>query len=133
MLEMVQRRAARFVTGVYTREASVTNMMTTLGWTTLEERRKNLRLTSFYKITHGELQLDLDQYAYRKTSRLRKTHDQQYDIKSKFISTTQLANSFFPETILHWNKLSQELIDSKTTDTFKSKLNMSQPQTNKIE
>ena len=38
-LEAVQRRAARFACRMYDREASVTAMLDTLGWRTLQERR----------------------------------------------------------------------------------------------
>ena len=123
MLDMVQRRAARFVMGDYTRESSVTNM-SELGWTPLEERRKNLRLTSFYKIVHGELHLDLNQYATKKITRLRRCHDEQYDVTSRTISTTQLANSFFPDIISNWNNLPKDIVKLKSTDGFKTKLNM---------
>ena len=39
-VEMVQRRAARYVTKRYHNTSSVTNMLQELGWTTLEERRR---------------------------------------------------------------------------------------------
>ncbi|XP_071142080.1 uncharacterized protein [Mytilus edulis] len=56
-LEMVQRRAARFATSTYSREpGTVTNIMTTLEWQTLESRRKSSRLSMFYKATHGRRQ-----------------------------------------------------------------------------
>ena len=122
MLEMVQRRAARFVMGDYSRESSVTNMIEELGWISLEQRRTNQRLATFHKIIHGNLQLDLDKYASKKKTRLRRSHDQQYDVKSNFITTTQLANSFFPDSISHWNKLPQQIVNIKSTELFKSSL-----------
>ena len=42
-IELIQRRAARFVTGNYGRQASVTNMLCELKWETLEERRRSFR------------------------------------------------------------------------------------------
>lgn len=51
-LEKVQRRAARLVTRDYNRESSVTNMISTNGWQSLEERRAMARLTFMYKIVH---------------------------------------------------------------------------------
>ena len=52
MLEMVQRRAARFTLKQYYYRSSVTDMINQLGWESLEARRKNTRLVMFYKIQH---------------------------------------------------------------------------------
>ena len=44
---MVQRKAARFVTNTYSREpGTLTNILQSLGWPTLETRRKGARLIS---------------------------------------------------------------------------------------
>ena len=93
----------------------------------MEDRRKNLRLVSFYKIAHGELHLDLHKYASKKVTRLRRSHEEQYEVTSTFITTTQLANSFFPDTISHWNKLPRETVTSKSADIFKTKLQKPSP------
>ena len=49
-LNKIQRAAARFVTNNYQRKSSVTALIQDLGWTDLQTRRKNFRLTSLYKI-----------------------------------------------------------------------------------
>ena len=51
-LEMVNRRAARIVTGrtLRDREVSVTTLLEDLKWTSLQEHRKHLRLVLMYKI-----------------------------------------------------------------------------------
>ena len=61
-LEMVHRRAARFCSSDFKKYSSVTTMMTNLGWETLEERRKKIRLTMLYKIANGLVGIDCDQY-----------------------------------------------------------------------
>ena len=48
-LEMVQRRAARFVKSRYKRTDRVTAMLDELGWPILSKRRKDVRLILFYK------------------------------------------------------------------------------------
>ena len=48
-----QRRAARFLRRDYSRETSVTLLLSQLGWSTLETRRKCARLSSFYKAVYG--------------------------------------------------------------------------------
>jgi hypothetical protein len=50
-LEMVQRRAARYVQNNYHNTSSVTSMIATLGWPTLAEHRLKTRLIMMYKIT----------------------------------------------------------------------------------
>ena len=54
-LEMVNRRAARIVTGrtLRDREVSVTALLEDLKWTSLQEHRKHLRLVLMYKIVNG--------------------------------------------------------------------------------
>jgi hypothetical protein len=52
-LEMVQRRAARYVQNNYHNTSSVTSMIGTLGWPTLAELRLKTRLIMLYKITHA--------------------------------------------------------------------------------
>ena len=52
-LEMVQRRAARFVKSKYKRTESVTAMFNELGWHSLSKRREDARLILFYKIINN--------------------------------------------------------------------------------
>jgi hypothetical protein len=54
-LDKVQRRAARFVNREYRRNASVSQMMSRLGWESLAIclRRRTIRLSLFYKGLHG--------------------------------------------------------------------------------
>ena len=49
-LEMVQRRAAHWTLSEYSPYASVTQMLQSLGWRSLEQRRCDSRLCLFYKI-----------------------------------------------------------------------------------
>ena len=52
-IEMVQRRAARFVKHDYRRSTSVTSIVDELGWSTLSNRRRASRLALFYKSYNG--------------------------------------------------------------------------------
>ena len=54
-LEMTQRRAARFAMNNVDKYASVTNMLVQecLGWPTLEQRCKELRIIIFFKLLIG--------------------------------------------------------------------------------
>ena len=51
-LEMVQRRAARYVMKQYGRQDSVTKMLDELGWETLEQRRAKARTIMGFRIVN---------------------------------------------------------------------------------
>ena len=55
---MIQRRSARYVTNRYFNTSSIESMLHKLKWPTLEERRKNARLTLLYKISNEEVKVD---------------------------------------------------------------------------
>jgi hypothetical protein len=54
-IEGVQRRAARFVTGIHNSTDSVTAMLDhdELGWENLKTRRQRTKLTTVYPISHN--------------------------------------------------------------------------------
>jgi hypothetical protein len=70
-LENIQRRAARFVTNNYTDRTPgcVTNMITSLGWQSLEQRRQNSRLCMLCKIQHNLIDNNRDLYIRHSDSR----------------------------------------------------------------
>lgn len=51
-IEMVQRRAARWVMSDYSTTSSVTNMLQVLGWRSLEQLRTDTRLIFLYNIVN---------------------------------------------------------------------------------
>ena len=61
-LEMVQRRAARYVLDRFNYLSSVDEMLQELQWNTLEERRKKERLVMFYKIHNEQTGIDTGKY-----------------------------------------------------------------------
>ena len=67
-LEMVQRRAARFVTRTQgTDEGCVTRALNHLQWPTLESRRKVARLSLLHKTLHGKASAAMPSYVTHKT------------------------------------------------------------------
>ena len=121
-IEMVQRRAARFVANNYSRaEGSVTSILNDMNWSSLEERRNNTRLTIMYKIHNNDITIPIPQYIRRQNV----TSTRQYHPK-KFIPVTTSKNvykhSFFPSTISDWNRLPPSVIDKITTESFKAGL-----------
>ena len=56
-IERIQRRAARFVLNRHRNTSSVSDMLEELQWTSLQDRRRSIRLTMLYKIQHGMAQV----------------------------------------------------------------------------
>uniref|UniRef100_A0A090XCI7 Putative endonuclease/reverse transcriptase n=1 Tax=Ixodes ricinus TaxID=34613 RepID=A0A090XCI7_IXORI len=61
-LEKLQNRAARFVTGNYSRNNSVTETKNVLGWETLLSRRKDFRLRYLLAIFNDMTGIDKSNY-----------------------------------------------------------------------
>ena len=61
-LEKVQHRAAHWTTSSYDYRSSVTAMVNSLGWRTLEQRWADARLFLFYKIVYGLVAVPLPDY-----------------------------------------------------------------------
>ena len=97
-------------------------MLDQLKWNTLEQRGEMQCLGAFHKIINGKLELDISRYAIKKIDRPRRTHNQQYQSNSKFISTNQFSTSYFPATITMWNQLPQAIVDVTDTVIFKNAL-----------
>ena len=58
-IEKIQRRAARWVMGDYRFTSSVTEMISTLKWPSLELRRLQSRLTIFYNLVSKSLSINI--------------------------------------------------------------------------
>ena len=120
-IEAVQRRAARFVKRCYDRTpGTVTTILNELEWPTLQQRRKEARLTMMYKTMNGQISMGLPPYLIPKERQTRQYHPK------KFISiasnTNTYKNSFIVRTIADWNKLPANVIDQASIETFKAAL-----------
>ena len=94
-LEGVQRRSARFVTNNYERTSSVTAMLKSLGWESLQDRRRDIRL--------AQVAVPTDDLLVKADSRTRANHKHKF----RHIPATSAAykHSFFPWTVPQWNSL----------------------------
>ena len=119
-IEMVQRRAARFVLQRYHQTSSVNAMLDQLAWETLQERRAKMRLILLYKAVKNLVCVDYHHYLIPHHSRTRLQHDQAF----QQISTLQNYHlySFYPRTIPQWNDLPASIVHSKDITSFKEKL-----------
>ena len=123
-LEMVQRRAARFVTRTQgTDEGCVTRALNHLQWPTLESRRKVARLSLLHKTLHGKASVAMPSYVTHKPDlRTRGSHPMKFlTIQS---NCDEYKNSFWPRTIREWNKLPPAVLDINNTELYKTKLTM---------
>ncbi|CAC5388841.1 unnamed protein product [Mytilus coruscus] len=123
-IEMVQRRAARFIKSNYSREpGTVTTLLEELKLTPLETRRKIARITLFHKAIHEKVAIPIPSHILkpRRTSRLHQPNTKKDMYKSgqtKIFTNT----AFFPRTIRDWNKLPDELLEIESSEEFKTKL-----------
>ena len=94
---MVQRRAARWTLSNYDPKASVTEILTNLGWLV------DSRLSLLYKIAHNPTpSCHKDQL---RPPRRRSRHMHKQSFLPISCSTTSHRLSFFPRTISQWNNL----------------------------
>jgi hypothetical protein len=118
-LEMVQRRAARFVLNRYHNTSSVTKMLQFLEWESLQARRTRARLTIFYKILHDQIAITLPRCAL---SPVRQRPGYPHAFQTVFASTNAYKCSFFPKTINQWNLLPATIAESDTAQAFQQGL-----------
>ena len=121
-LEMIQRKAARFVCNNYDRHASVTNMLNDLGWDTLEHRRKAARLVQMKLIQMGDSAIPktMTPLATDRSRRSRTGNSQR--LHQTYCRTDAYRYSFLPWTCRDWNKLPDSIINSTSIDNFKSQV-----------
>ena len=119
-IEMIQRRAARYVTNQYERTASVTSMLQQLDWRSLENRRTDARLCLFYKIVNNLVKIPAEAYLTPLHGSSRLNHSKSYQRPCS--NADYHLYSFFPKTIRNWNNLPHEAINSCSLNSFKNKI-----------
>ncbi len=117
-VEMVQRRAARWVTGRYHNTSSVTEMLNTLGWASLETRRRQARLIMMYKIIHDLVAIHHNLTPMTRSSRNYNSHS---FIQLQTYNMAQRC-SYFPRTVIEWNALPEGVVSAPSLETFKARL-----------
>ena len=73
-IEMTQRRAARWVKNQFSTYDSVTDMLSELGWRSLECQWIDARMIMFYKIVYGYVAIDLPTYFEKPLRYIRHMH-----------------------------------------------------------
>ena len=118
-IEMVQGRAVRFVSNDYRRTSSVTEMISTLGWDTLQKRMDLARLSMMYRIVHHLVDIPVEPYLTPSTSMTRGHDSGFFQIRT---SNTTYQQSFFPRTVILWNQLPQTAVSQTTLEAFQNQL-----------
>jgi len=119
-IEMVQRRAARYVKNRYHNTSSATEIIGQLQWTSLEERRKTARLIPLCKISNGLVKIDAADRIITPTRFSRNMHRKSFQIPA--CHTTARRESFYPRTIKDWNALPATTVTVTSLATFKTLL-----------
>ena len=119
-IESLQRRAAIICTGAY-KHTETQTLLRELGWQSLNKRRKNRKLSIFYKLVHG----DSPEYL---TSLIPDKPNLSYTLRRTSIRPpptrlTSTTNSFIPSTIRSWNALPATVRNLPSHASFKRMLN----------
>ena len=119
-LEKVQRRGARFITSNYTTSfnpGGMTELLSQLGWKSLQSQRKISRLILFNKGINDLAVLPLRDLT-EPSRRFRNMHSMYY--RPIFARKNIYKYSFLPRTIIDWNQLPQDIINLNSSTSFKN-------------
>ena len=118
-LEAVQRRSARYVFNNYDRHSSVTPMLNSLNWPTLQRRREQAKAIMMYRIVNGLVAIPASQHLVPALSRTR-GHDLRFLQPHNRVQAYK--HSFFPSAIRIWNSLPSDVINKPTLNGFRDGL-----------
>ena len=104
-IEMIQRRAARFVFNNYNLTDSVTIMLHSLKWPTLEARRGFIKLILMFKILNNLIHIPTNIFQPVTTH----TRGYQHHHTHLQCNCDAYKSSFFPSSIRMWNSLPPEI------------------------
>ena len=127
-IEKVQRRAARWTSCNFDTRASVSDLLETLGWRSLQQRRADARLCLFFKIVNNMVAVSLPDYIQPNPRTSRRGHSRSFC--QLHTGKDYYKYSFFPLAIVQWNALPEDVVSSPNLDIFKAavgKLQHSKP------
>ena len=119
-IEMVQRKAARFVMNNWSRLSSVTSMINLLEWTTLQVRRQQAKIVMLYRISHSLVAIPFTIPYFIPAAHHGRGHSQKLQQPATRINTYKY--SYFPSVVPLWNSLDQSIVGAPTITTFKERL-----------
>ena len=119
-VEMVQRRAARYAKNRHRNKSSVTDMLSTMNWRSLEDRRRDARLCMLYKVDRNLVAIKKDKRLIPPKRRTRHSQGRAYQTLS--CRTEGRKNSFFPRTVCDWNALPPDITEAESLAAFKAQV-----------
>ena len=129
IFETVQGGAASWTLSEYSPYASVTHMLQSLDWRSLEQRRPNSRLCLFYKIIYGLVPIDMTSCVIHPLRTLRNSHILGFH---QFQTTVDYYQySFHPLSTVQWNRLPAHLVHLSIFESFKRAVCTVSPQCHK--
>ena len=111
-LEMVQRKAVRWVNNKWRHDESPTLMINQLNLQTLQQRRAVNRLNMLYELYHGLKFMPCNTIKRQRCSDTR--------FQRIYGSIQSYSNSFYPNTIREWNDLPSKIVNSEDLNAFKN-------------
>ena len=130
-LDKIQNETARIATGV-TKLVSINALYSEIRWDKLETRRKNHRLTLFYKMNHNLTPLYLTSLVPESVGNVSRYNLRNpNNLQGINTRTAQYQQSFPPSTIKEWNELSNEAKECSSVNSFKYYLNKNRKHTPK--
>ena len=120
-LEMVQHRAARFISNCPHRRAdiqpSITAKIRKLGWDALQTRRQKCRLTMMYRVTNNLVEVPPAYHPTLRDPQPARGHQMQYVRLQPEVDAFQY--SFLPRTVSDWNRLNAATVAADSLESFK--------------
>ena len=121
-IEMVQRRAARFVKADYRYRSSVAQMIQSLQWQTLQERRAHSKVTMLYKIVNGLVAIPSGPPFLYPSPDLHATRGHDHQFRRQHCRILAFQHSFFPSVVCMWNALPSTVVAATSLESFRSRL-----------
>ena len=116
---VLQYYTIRYVLSKFDRYTSVSDMISLLGWPTLESRCNTLRTLMMHKIMNNLVDVSTNTILLPSTLQLWGHTEKLQQLACRVNVYTY---SFFPQAIKLWNSLPQHLISSPDFHTFKERL-----------
>ena len=104
------------VTGRYHNTSSVSDMLCSVDWRSLEQREVDSRLSVLFKIQHHLVAIDEESYLKRGTGR------REHQYRQLRADKDYTRFSFFPRTVIHWNEFPSHICLAESLNTFKTQV-----------
>ena len=98
--------------------SSVSDMLSTMNWRSLQDTRRDARLCMMYKVDRNLVAIMKDKRLAPPKRRTRHFHTRAYQTQS--CRTDRRKNSFFPRTVRDWNALPSDIIEAEFLAAFKA-------------